>query len=69
MKVQEIDNIIKEEVTPKLEQLKRDKNNFDSYKSNVGELERSEKILVAFKFFELYKIAEDPEGRGNELIA
>jgi structural maintenance of chromosome 2 len=48
LKVQEIENIIKEEVTPKLEQLKRDKNNFDSYKSKVGELESSEKILVAF---------------------
>ena len=44
-----------------------DKNNFDSYKSNVGELENNEKILTAYKYNELYKIVEDPQGRGNEL--
>jgi hypothetical protein len=44
-----------------------DKNNFDSYKSNVGELESQEKILTAYKYSELYKIVEDPQGRGNEL--
>lgn len=44
-----------------------DKQNFDSYKTSEGKLENLEKVITAYKYNELYKIVEDPQGRGNEL--
>lgn len=67
LKLQEIDNILKMEVTPKLEHLKSDKNALDEYKANVSQLERAERTLVAFRFQDLSKLADDPHGRGAEL--
>ena len=60
LKQQEIDNILNSEVTPKLDQLKKDKNALDEYKSNVSQLERNEKTLIAFRYYDLSKLTEDP---------
>ena len=60
LKQQEIDNILNSEVTPKLDQLKKDKNALDEYKSNVPQLERNEKTLIAFRYYDLSKLTEDP---------
>jgi len=60
LKQQEIDNILNSEVTPKLDQLKKDKNALDEFKSNVSQLERNEKTLIAFRYYDLSKLTEDP---------
>lgn len=67
LKLQEIENILKVEVTPKLEQLHRDKNSLDEHKAQISDLEKSEKLLIAFKYHDYYNIVKDPKGRGAEL--
>ena len=65
LKLEEINNILKMEVTPKLEQLNRDKNALDEFKAKQSRLERTERTLVAFRFHDLTKQAQ--EGRDAAL--
>jgi structural maintenance of chromosome 2 len=43
LKLQEIDSILRQEVTPKLEQLQKDKSFLDEYKAKTSQLEQHEK--------------------------
>ena len=67
LKLQEIDNILKSELTPKLEQLQKDKHALDEHKAQTSNLEKSEKILIAFKYHDFDTILRDPKGRSQEL--
>lgn len=69
LKLLEINNILVSDVSPKLEQLTRDKNDFDEYKSKLATVENTERILTAFKYHNLVKVAEDPSGKGQQLIS
>ena len=60
LKVEEINNMLTNEVNPKLEELHEDMKLFEMYNKNLKDLERKEKVLVAFKYNDLKKQSEDP---------
>ena len=69
MKLAEIDNILKTEVNPKLHQLQKDKNLLEEYKTNLKNLDNTERVLIAFKYYEQAKLVDDPHGQGEKLIS
>ena len=66
MKLAEIENILSTDVNPKLHTLQKEKNLLDEYKSDKSRLETTERVLVAFKYHEFAKLAEDP-AQGDKL--
>ncbi len=43
----EIDDIVKQDITPKLEQLDKEKKMLDEYKGNQSELEKLNRVEIA----------------------
>lgn len=54
-KLEEINKILAEEITPQLEKLIKDKQNYLTWKSRENEISRIFKILTAFDFFNMRK--------------
>jgi len=54
-------------VAPKLKERKEAKKEYLVFKTNKEELEKTEKILKAYKFHDLVQMAADPNGRGEKL--
>lgn len=64
LKLAEIENILQTEVNPKLDQLHKDKNAFDEYNQILSDIDKNERIILAFKYFDLQSSATDPSGKG-----
>lgn len=50
-KLEEINKVLAEEITPKIEQLDRDKQNYQKWKTTQNEINRLDKIIKAFEFY------------------
>jgi structural maintenance of chromosome 2 len=51
-KIAEIERVLTEEIGPQFEKLDKEKNDFDTFKSNERELEGKSKIIIAWEFNE-----------------
>lgn len=61
VKVDEIEKLLKEEITPKLEKLREEKKIFLTYTCNQDELERTGKFCIAYDFFQKEQMVERSE--------
>ena len=57
-KLDEIRSILVSEVTPKLEQLKKDREDYQIFKSNENQIEEFEKLLAAFEYHDNLKVIQ-----------
>ena len=57
-KLDEINKMINEDITPKIEQLDRDKQNFQKWKTTQNEINRMDKIIKAHDFYSHTKSTE-----------
>ena len=51
-KLSEIDKIINEEITPKLEKLRKERSSFIEYQKIKAEVEHLTRLVAAFMFFQ-----------------
>jgi structural maintenance of chromosome 2 len=63
-KLDEIDKMLAEEITPKIEQLDKDKQNFQKWKTTQNEIIRMDKIIKAYNY---YSHTKDTEIKVNEV--
>ena len=64
-KLDEINKILMEEISPQLEKLLKDKQTFLTWKSRENEIQRLTKVLIAYEYFSLDKGLNN---RTNEII-
>ena len=57
-KLDEIDKMLAEEITPKIEQLDKDKQNFQKWKTTQNEINRMDKIIKAYNYYSRSKSTE-----------
>ena len=67
-KVIEITNVIANEITPQLEKLKDDQKLYHQYMRNTSELEKIQKILIAYHYIIENEKIKDAENTKNMLI-
>eukprot|EP00357_Protocruzia_adherens_P010557 CAMPEP_0115037876 /NCGR_PEP_ID=MMETSP0216-20121206/43069_1 /TAXON_ID=223996 /ORGANISM="Protocruzia adherens, Strain Boccale" /LENGTH=851 /DNA_ID=CAMNT_0002418159 /DNA_START=65 /DNA_END=2617 /DNA_ORIENTATION=+ len=60
-KVQEINNLIKTEIEPQLEKLKKDRENYLLWKRNQASIQMLEKLLIAYEYHLREKSLQDKE--------
>lgn len=65
-KLIEIDKILTEEVSPQLDILRKEKDDYALFKSNEGHLEEFEKILIAYEFFDSDKFLITSDSKATE---
>jgi structural maintenance of chromosome 2 len=58
IKVEEINAILAEQITPQLEKLRADKSHYLKYTANNAECERTERFCIAYKFIDAQKTLE-----------
>jgi len=58
IKVEEINSILAEQITPQLEKLRADKSHYLKYTANNAECERTERFCIAYKFVDAQKTLE-----------
>ena len=63
-KLDEIDKMLAEEITPKIEQLDKDKQNFQKWKTTQNEIIRMDKIIKAYNY---YSRTKETETKVNEV--
>jgi len=63
-KLDEIDKMLAEEITPKIEQLDKDKQNFQKWKTTQNEIYRMDKVIKAHDF---YTSVKSITAKGNEI--
>lgn len=66
-KLQEINKILDDEVNPQLEALRKDKEDYALFKSNEGQIDENEKIIIAFDFWENEKYLKNSDHKANEI--
>lgn len=63
-KLDEINNLINNEISPKIEQLEKDKQNYHKWKTSENEINRLNKIITAYDF---YMHSRSTEIKNNEM--
>ena len=63
-KLDEINKMLTEDITPKIEQLDRDKQNYQKWKTTQNEINRMDKIINAYNF---YTHSKNNEVKSNEV--
>ena len=66
-KVQEINTIIQEEITPQLERLRRDKETYMEWKANENEILNLTKKTVAYKWYHMGRAIENKERENSDI--
>jgi structural maintenance of chromosome 2 len=73
MKVQEIAELLRDEIDPKLEKLRQEKRAFLEFQQTQSELERLTKLVIAHDYIryneKLQQSADDLEARSRERLA
>lgn len=67
LKLQEINKILDEEVSPQLEALRKEKDDYALFKHNESQMEELDKVLIAFEYYENDKIFMVSDKRSAEL--
>lgn len=68
LKLSEIENIMRAELTPKLEKLNKEKNELEDFKAKVKDHADSSKILLAHRFYDL-ELATKQQNKKEDLEA
>eukprot|EP00180_Rhodochaete_pulchella_P002148 Plantae.Rhodophyta-Rhodochaete_pulchella.ctg3243.p1 GENE.Plantae.Rhodophyta-Rhodochaete_pulchella.ctg3243~~Plantae.Rhodophyta-Rhodochaete_pulchella.ctg3243.p1 ORF type:complete len:1198 (-),score=285.09 Plantae.Rhodophyta-Rhodochaete_pulchella.ctg3243:1073-4666(-) len=68
-KVEEIDNLLEQDITPKLEKLRSDRGVYMQWASNKTEILRLEKFSVAYEYVSCEKLVERFQGDAGEMHA